>query len=268
MNAVFYELKHEIGADYFTLEENRDFSFPMHMHRCYEIILMLEGSMKVRIEKEEYRIGAGDMIFVKPNHIHSLETDESSHHLLCIFSPELIAALSEPLIRYRLPSPVLRQIAPIYRELFCDVREDGNIGRIKGFLYLIAGLFYDQLDFSEEDPAARGKHLLRDIFRYVDENISCSCSILDLAEELNYSPSYLSRFFYTNVGMPYSVYVQNIKISHACYLLRNTDGGIAQIAQQCGYISSSSFNRNFKQLTGCSPTEYKKRNAKSKYPPL
>lgn len=44
MNSAFYELKHEISADYFTVERNSNFSFPLHMHRCYEIILLIEGS--------------------------------------------------------------------------------------------------------------------------------------------------------------------------------------------------------------------------------
>lgn len=35
MNSAFYELKHEISADYFTVERNSNFSFPLHMHRCY-----------------------------------------------------------------------------------------------------------------------------------------------------------------------------------------------------------------------------------------
>ena len=63
--------------------------------------------------------------------------------------------------------------------------------------------------------------------------------------------------------MPYSDYVRNIKISHACYLLRNTRESVIDIAARCGYVSISSFNRNFKQLTDMSPTQYrdeKKRN--------
>ena len=260
MNKFFYELKHEIGADYFTLERGSNFSFPLHMHRCYEIILQLEGTMKVRIEKEEYTITAGDMIFVKPNFIHSLETAETGRHILCIFAPELIAALSETLMRYKLDTPVIKGVPVLYRDLFEQMREDDNIGRIKGFLYSISGLFYEKLDFTADDPYAHGKHLLREIFQYVDHNMGHSCSIPDAGEALGYSPSYLSRFFYTGVGMSYSDYVRNIKISHACYLLRNTREGISSIAAQCGYVSSSSFNRNFKQMTGCNPTEYRQKN--------
>ncbi|MBE6586701.1 MAG: AraC family transcriptional regulator [Ruminococcaceae bacterium] len=41
-------------------------------------------------------------------------------------------------------------------------------------------------------------------------------------------------------------------------MLRNTHDNIAMIADKCGYGSSSSFNRNFKEIVGCSPAEYRK----------
>ena len=63
--------------------------------------------------------------------------------------------------------------------------------------------------------------------------------------------------------MHYSDYVRNIKISHACYLLRNTHESVIEIAAQCGYSSISSFNRNFKNLTDVSPTVYRELNGRS-----
>jgi AraC-like DNA-binding protein len=175
-------------------------------------------------------------------------------------TPELIAAISDDLIRYLLISPVIRNVPELYRQLFENADEDMSIGGVKGFLYTISDLFYKQLDFSKEDTATRKKHLLHKILLYVDENMGQPCAITDLAKHLDYAPSYLSRFFYTNIGMPYSDYVRNIKISHACYLLRNTQESVIDIAIQCGYFSISSFNRNFKQMTSYSPTEYRKKN--------
>ena len=69
----------------------------------------------------------------------------------------------------------------------------------------------------------------------------------------------MSRYFYKMVGTSFSDYVHKVKISRACYLLRNDEGSIAQIAFKCGYESSSSFNRNFRQIVGCSPTEYREK---------
>lgn len=264
MSNAFYELKHEISADYFTVERNHDFSFPLHMHRCFEIILLLEGSMTVTIEKQDHCLSAGDIILVKPNLIHSLRTEETSRHILCIFSPELIAAVSDELIRFHLPTPVIRDLPSLYGQLFETVSEGMHIGRVKGFLYTICDLFCNQLDTTREDKTAKGNQLMQRILLYVDDNMSQPCTIRELASYLDYSPAYLSRFFYTNIGIPYSDYVRNIKISHACYLLRNTHENVIDVASQCGYSSISSFNRNFKQMTDTSPTDYRAKKSRFK----
>ncbi len=260
MKDFFYELKHDIGADYFTVEEDRDFSFPMHMHRCYEIILLGEGAMKVRIEQAEYAIGAGDMILIKPNRMHSLETVGTSRHKLCIFSPELIAAVSPQIKKHPLSSPVVRAVPSLYRELFDGIDESATVGGIKGFLYCVCDLFYKQLDLTREDVSSGKDHLIRDVLRYVEKNIHAPCSLVSVADALGYSDSYLSRVFHEVVGMPYTAYVRHVKINRAYYLLKNTNASVIDIVSQCGYTSVATFNHNFKELTGCSPTEYRKRN--------
>ena len=127
MRDFFYELKHDVGAEYFTVEQGTDLSYPPHMHRCYEIILLHEGAMRVRIEQEAYEMEAGDMILIKPNRVHSLETDETSRHKLCIFSPELIAAVASPLKQHPLTSPVVRNASRPYRDLFEGIEETASI---------------------------------------------------------------------------------------------------------------------------------------------
>ena len=260
MKEYFYELKHEIGAEYFTVEEDKDLSFPMHMHRCFELILLLEGSMRVRIEREEYEVFAGDMILIKPNRVHSLETVESSRHKLCIFSPELIAAVSPQLKKHPLTSPVIRRVPSPYRDLFEGIRESAPIGGIKGFLYCLCDLYCGLLDTAREECSSGKDHLIRDTLRYVEENVDAPCSLTVIAEALGYSDSYLSRVFNEVVGMPLSFYVRQVKINRACYLLKNTRQSVTDIVSQCGYASVATFNHNFNELIGCSPTEYRKRS--------
>lgn len=260
MRDFFYELKHDIGAEYFTVEQGTDLSYPPHMHRCYEIILLREGAMRVRIEQEAYEMEAGDMILIKPNRVHSLETDETSRHKLCIFSPELIAAVASPLKQHPLTSPVVRNASRPYRDLFEGIEETASIGGIKGFLYCVCDLFCKQLDFSREEVFSGKDHLIRDMLRYVEKNMSAPCSLAATAAALGYSEAYLSRVFGETVGMPYTAYVRQVKINRACYLLKNTRVSITDVVNQCGYASVATFNHNFKELTGCSPTEYRKKN--------
>ncbi len=262
MNMVFYEIEHGLGTNHFLFERNTDHSFPLHMHRCYEMVLMLNGEMKMQIDGEEYCLNAGDLVLVKPNRIHSYETEagKGGTCLLCVFSGDLIAAISDSLIKYRLHSPVLHGVEPLYRDMFLHMQDHSDIASVKGFLYLLCGLFYRRLDSQEVDTFAGDTVLLHNVFQYIEMNVDKPCTLHQLAKELKYNEAYLSRMFLKTVGISYSEYVRNIKMNYACYLLRNTGDSVFSITMKCGYATQSSFCRCFKQLVGMSPIEYRAAN--------
>ena len=262
MSTVFYEIEHGLGTNHFLFERNTDHSFPMHMHRCYEMVLMLDGEMTMQIDKSTYALKAGDLILVKPYRIHSYETQPEKHGtcLLCVYSDDLIAAVSGDLSKYKLRTECLKSIPTLYRDLFLHMQGKTDIASVKGFLYTLCSLFCQEIDYTEEDVFSGNSLILRDIFIYIEKNVEQSCTLHELAKELRYNESYLSRMFLKSVGISYSEYVRNVKIDHACYLLRNTRESVFAIAAQCGYSTHSSFNRCFKQLTGLTPQEYRVQN--------
>ena len=89
-------------------------------------------------------------------------------------------------------------------------------------------------------------------------------TLADIEMEFGKEVTDALRLLTHDKNVKYSDYVRNIKISHACYLLRNTRESVIDIASQCGYFSISSFNRNFKQMTGFSPTAYRDKNNHAK----
>ena len=260
MNNFFYDWDHDVGQDYFAIDSYYDLTFPLHMHRTFELVLCHEGTLKMSVERQEYELKAGDMLFVKSNYVHSTTTDTSSYATYCIFAPELIGAVSSQFKQHPLTSPVVRNVPSVYRELFKGVDESSSICRIKGLLYSVCELFYGNLDFTREEVLMGRGRLLREVLRYIEKNIHTPCALTTVAEELGYSASYLSRTFNTMVGIPYTAYVRNVRTNRACYLLRNTNDKIANIVSQCGYTSVVTFHHNFKELIGCSPTEYRQRS--------
>ena len=265
MNTVFYEIEHGIGTNHFLFERNTNHSFPLHMHGCYEMVLMLEGSIEIQIDQVTHTLAEGDLILIKPNRLHSYATPEGKTGvcLLCVFSGDLIAAIHESLIRFRLPSPVLHDVPALYRDVFLHLQEHRDIAAVKGMLYLLCGLFHRELDTSVEEAHGGDSTLLHAMLRFIEDHVEESCTLHDMAKELKYNESYLSRLFLKSVGIPYSEYVRNIKINHACYLLRNTDESVFGIAMKCGYTTQSSFSRSFKQLTGMVPVEYRAKSSVS-----
>ena len=259
MSMIFFEIEHGLGSNHFLFERNTNHYFPLHMHRCYEMVLMLEGEMNMEIDKTMYRLTEGDLILVKPYRIHSYETEEgkSGICLLCVFSDDLIAAISAQMNKYCLRSPVIHDIPQLYRDLFLHMQDKDDAASVKGFLYTLCSLFYRELDQSTEDVFMGNMKLLSNIFIFIEKNVDKSCTLHELSKELRYNESYLSRIFLKHTGISFSDYVRNIKIDRACYLLRNTDENIFSIAKKCGYTTHSSFNRSFKQITGATPHEYR-----------
>ena len=153
MNMVFYEIEHGIRSNHFLYERHVDHSFPLHMHRCYEMVLLLNGEMTIQMDKQAYCLHAGDLMLIKPHRIHSYHTQQEKHSecALCIFSGDLIAAITESLTKYRLSSSVLHDTPALYRDLFLDAQKYDDVAQIKGFLYLLCSRFYQQLNTEEED---------------------------------------------------------------------------------------------------------------------
>ncbi|MBO5755500.1 MAG: helix-turn-helix transcriptional regulator [Clostridia bacterium] len=250
---MFYQTHHVTTGEFFKKERGRDFSYPPHLHQCYELVTLLKGSMTVTVSGTPYLVKAGEAILVFPHEIHSLSS-ESSEHMLFIFSTKLISAFAT---KYTDKLPVIR-VKPLSDYLLSTLsflEPESSLIEIKGALYTAAALFEKDTDFRSADRT--GNELLSRIFSFVDENFQKECLLSDLAKELGYDNAYLSRYFKRATGIPYNNYVNICRLNHAGYLLRNTDISVLACAIESGYKSLRSFNRNFKQYFSVTPGEYK-----------
>lgn len=79
----------------------------------------------------------------------------------------------------------------------------------------------------------------------------------ETAEALGITPEYLSMLFKREMGMNFSVFLKEFRISHAKRLLKGTDMKIYEVAEACGYNNSNYFTKVFKEVTGISPADYR-----------
>ena len=130
-----------------------------------------------------------------------------------------------------------------------------SIIEIKGLLYLLVSEFHKNASYRESD--SKSDNLIYRIFRFIEENYTKDCTLVSLSKAIGYEYTYLSRFFKRIVGMPYNDYVNEYRISKACYLLTNKRATVLEISCECGFNSLRSFNRNFKKRLGISPELYR-----------
>ena len=87
---------------------------------------------------------------------------------------------------------------------------------------------------------------------YADITFDEACRFMAL------EPAYFSRYFRRNTGMSFSRYLTFTKVDNAVRLLQKGELSVTEIALFCGFDSIRTFNRNFKELTGYTPTDLPK----------
>jgi two-component system response regulator YesN len=93
---------------------------------------------------------------------------------------------------------------------------------------------------------------------FITENYAKDISITDISSALFISNVYLSQVFKRETGMGVIKYVIRYRVDQAKKLLRETDEFIYAISEKVGFHEFRHFSRTFRELTGFSPTEYRK----------
>lgn len=253
---MFYEDKHFLSKNPVTVYAGSDFSYPPHLHEAFELIAVTEGTMTVRVDREAYALSGGQAVLVFPDQVHSLETTEHSRHVLAIFSPSSVGAFA----RDRIPDSPVFALSPALRDEILSLKQEDNILRIKGVLYLLCAAFDRNRTYHERTKQENA--LLMKIFDFVRRQFTGVCTLEKLAEEMGYSYVYLSRYFKERTGLSFTDYVNQKRVSEVCARLAETDESITQAALNCGFHSLRSFHRIFREQTGLTPSEYRHRTAR------
>lgn len=99
---------------------------------------------------------------------------------------------------------------------------------------------------------------LLQVLDYIDAHLDRDLQLADLARLLEMSQFHFSRLFKQSLGIsPYQYLIQQ-RVERAKGLLKQTDRLIVDIALECGFNSHSHLSKQFRQLTGITPTAYRK----------
>ncbi len=96
------------------------------------------------------------------------------------------------------------------------------------------------------------------VLDHIELHYAEEITLAGLAELMGTSPSYFSRLFRNEVGIPLFEHVNRTRIRKACILLRNPELSVTRIAFDVGYNSVSFFNRYFRRVMNVSPREYRR----------
>ena len=108
-------------------------------------------------------------------------------------------------------------------------------------------------------------HAVFSIKSYVDANYMQNITLKDLAELYFICDKYIGRLFKRQIGMTFHEYLNSVRLNEAEKMLKNSETHIIDIAESCGFVNVTYFNRVFLAKHGISPTKWRAKNCRIQY---
>jgi len=98
------------------------------------------------------------------------------------------------------------------------------------------------------------------VYKYIMEHFQHDVNLDEIASVASLSSSAFCKYFKKRTNKSFSIFLNEVKIGHACKLLMEKEGdkSISQICYESGFKSLTNFNRQFKALTNFTPYDYRR----------
>lgn len=246
-----------------------------HFHASVEVVLPHEGECHCTVGGITYHVKSTEVLFVPADKPHSLSMPKDSIRNLILFDPSCLLSIRgvssirpmlEDVIYLREDDPICGQVRHMLFEMMVDYYAHKPLSNLTCYaqlmqIYVLMGQKYLEEHTPQED-AERGREdnnrvIINRIVEYVENNYTEDITLDSAAEMAGFSKCYFSRVFSKQTGIGFSRFLLRKRISVAAHLLSTTQLSIVQVSAQSGFSSLSTFNRTFKEIHGCSPSEYR-----------
>ena len=123
---------------------------------------------------------------------------------------------------------------------------------------LIAGMIRSRL-LEEKVFSLEYHEVIKKVENYINQNICSPLPLKGIAQHVFMSSAYLSTTYKNVTGKNITDYIQERRVSAACFLIRTTSKSISKVAQETGFSDANYFTKVFKKKTGMTPREYRQR---------
>lgn len=271
-----------LGLRLFHNKESQ--GFPEHWHTGIEMIMPVSKKYKIVVGKQEYSLEEGDVAVINSGVLHKLEAPSFGERIILQFSASLLYSLKELETLMVLLPPVIC-LSPEDREgnlyetvktkMDAIVREyDRQETYAEAVIYAkLIELFvaigrsntlqiYRQGGQGKQKQCVKQKEYMERVMNvcsYINQHYQENISLEEIAAVSGFSKFHFTRIFKQCMDVTFYEYLNQKRIMRAEELLSASNASITNIAMDSGFSSISAFNRTFKTLKECSPSEYRKK---------
>lgn len=254
---------------------------PLHFHELCELVWIEQGTGKRIIGDSVQNFTSGDLVLMSPNLPHIWQNNTPEDHAegsmakatVIYFPADFVLNLTDELA---ITQPIEHLIGRAGRGLrfygdthlkvtsiLADISPQDGFKKILSFLQVtdilsgskeyeyIAGISYRNTH--DEKDIKR----FSEVYQFLMQNFHREISLLEVAGICHMAPTAFCRFFKSRTGKTFIGFLNEIRIGHACTLLRDENLSIVHTCYKSGYNNLASFNKFFKAIMHKTPTEYR-----------
>lgn len=157
-----------------------------------------------------------------------------------------------------------KELAAMIRKILGVMREQKDLyleeakGLILALLIRLARRGRSSSQSEDYTYHTGGNTIISPAIDYINREPDHPFKIEELAKMCHISETHFRRVFSEYMKMSPVKYINHVRIRQACNELRRTSDSINVIATRTGFSSLSTFNRNFRQIAGFTPQQFRK----------
>lgn len=250
----------------------------LHTHEFYELVFIERGVSLHSHQGNTQILTTGDVFIILPGEAHCYISANNTALYNCLFTAEALEGIGEEVSAMPALSWLQQGRNGFHRvhaglaemqELLLTLEKMmwERLNRPVGWELKVRALFYGLLVTyarlyghnarNAEGANANFSHILTAV-GYIEENYNRDILLEDVARAAGLSVGYLSKQFKNILGTSPAEYARSFRMAKAAELLRNETMPVADVAAALGFADLSLFSRQFKQVTGISPTGFRK----------
>ncbi len=238
---------------------------PPHYAETIEVLLCCNLKGTVSIGTNRYILSGNQAFYISPNTIHSMSYEECDGEIF------VVKLNLENLKKYMDINIILKKSRTAPSDLCPEISDFYAVKEISGTLAsescsftakLIAVLRLFELLVSNS-PDSHDSRInsmndsdMHNIISWTEENFKNRITLDDAAQKFGYTKQYFCNKFKASTGTTYLSYINTLRISNACNLLKN-GGSVSEACFMSGFSDLSYFIQLFKRTVGTTPKKYK-----------
>lgn len=263
----------------------------VHCNPFYELIVITDGPIFLQVDNEQMTLLTGECLLLSPWQEHqgwkkctpesgfiwvqfSTEPSLVFHHQVEDLTGKIQFAQSEhndlrtseaqdtPIfIPRRLKTSRRYELLSLFEQLVAAIAEPRGYFRLRVnilFWSILEILAYELIRIHHLDPSISASFkVYRNVINFLEVAYMTDVSKQILEPMINRKYEYICNVFKKHSGLTISEYILQLRIQRAKVLLSKSNHSVMQIAQEVGFQDPYYFSRQFKKMTGLTPSQFR-----------